>query len=555
MITNPFTILIWTPLFCLLTLPCFGLTTLSDQELAQVSGQSGVGIYIDHTYLYRALDQRKLKDPDGLPGIDDDGAYLDFNGFELDVLRIEALAPMTSLYDASEQHVQWNAQFTVADSDYLNTYTASIMSIDFVDELPAMSMAANYKYYQDPNQEEANIVGVCIRLPTMEWYVDEAHLDSISMEAPGVPIYNNGFSFGRFKATKVQCDLLGGDLELAPHQSSGMDIWLDDVILYAKIEQFTYYDEDGVEDSNRQFRIKDFKMDVLRVNAITHLDSSGQPQSPGNPVHLRAGTDSAAFNTQQTDNYDFSGDNWRARPLSIDLSNNLPTMSALHGNQPVAGILIGLPAEEFFIDRIKFQFTVGEEDDEWLGKIKLVGLEMAILEGSLEIAPHNEYGMDIALDDVVMYVSLDKLKYNDIDDHGYLHINDFEMDMLQINAIARTTDGQLYSPGTHDIHLTQDSSHLDPNQAPAEFQPGALTFDISARLPKATAQQDQPVAGLAIGLPSVEFYTDQIGIGSITLHYERGEVNNDEAPLFQSIRLQGATSAILGGRMEIFPHQ
>ena len=139
-----------------------GLETMNTREMQEVSAQTGVGIMIDHTYIYRQLDQRSIKDPEGLAGQDNDAASLNINNFELDILRIEALphngeAP---IFGKDEFHSQFDHVFEVDHSDAVDNFPGKIMTIDFMDELPAMSRASNYANSGDPNAESANMAGV-----------------------------------------------------------------------------------------------------------------------------------------------------------------------------------------------------------------------------------------------------------------------------------------------------------------------------------------------------------------------------------------------------------
>nr|HOO45916.1 hypothetical protein [Deltaproteobacteria bacterium] len=431
-------------------------------------------------------------------------------------------------------------------------YFGSILTFDIVDKLPVMSCASNYHLLGDPDAQDANVAGIHIGLPTLELFVDEIVLESITMSSDDLTPYNMDKSIGRLTAEDVQFDLLGGSFEVAPYQGGGIETSLDDVILFGKAGGLTYFDVDegGTENSIRSFRIMDLLIDVIRINALTHLDGYGQPQSSGNGLFLTAGTDPGVCNVRQADNYDFTAGNWENRFFSLDMTNALPAMSALAGSGSVAGVYLGIPAMELFMDHMEFVCTAGNDDDELLGKLRLEGLDFVTLEGSLEIAPHSQYGIDIAMDDAVIYLSFDQFAYQDLDDHGEFCINNLEFDTLNINAITLDTLGNVTSPGMHGLHL----AHLNPAYAPSDFSPSPVGIDLCGNLPKMSLEVGHPMAGMSIDLPTMEIYSTEIGIGSVSLHDPDNTAVNNDAPFFQGIRFQDAVHAFLGGRMEIAPH-
>ncbi len=527
-----------------------GLETMNNREMQDVSAQTGVGILIDHTYIYRQLDQRSIKDPEGLSNQENDAASLNINNFELDVLRIEALPHngTAAIFGKDKLHSQWDHVFEVDHSDAVDDFPGKIMTIDFMDELPAMSRASNYANSGDPHAESANMAGVFIGLPTTEFFVNATSIGSVKMDAPQKDTLNADSSFGHFTAKALQADMLSGYMEIAPHEDTGVDIMLDDIILYFKFDNFYHYYTDNNEETNKCFRIEDWESDVIRINAITHLNSNGQPQSPGKDIQLEAGNSPNTCNTKQADNYDFQNGAWKDRPLSIDLSSKLPALSEMEDEGYIAGVHLGVPAMEIYQDYLDFDFTFGNSDH-MIGKIELDGLEVATLEGSMEVAPHNGYGCDITVDDVVMYMSFDQFSYQDWAHDGELDINDFEMDMLHINSIALNDSGGMYSPGRHGLHM----DHLDISAAPQDFEAQPISIDMSGELPTLSENAGGPMAGVSIGLPTLEFHADQIGIGSIALDDPDGTANNEGDPFFRNIRIQGATHTSLGGRAEIAP--
>jgi 2-methylaconitate cis-trans-isomerase PrpF len=80
-----------------------------------------------------------------------------------------------------------------------------------------------------------------------------------------------------------------------------------------------------------------------------------------------------------------------------------------------------------------------------------------------------------------------------------------------------------------------------------------MTIDMTNNLPKMSEEVGSPMVGISIGLPTIETYADEIGIGSISMQAGLGQ-DAASADFFRNIRMEGVTHACLGGRMEIAPH-
>lgn len=534
---------------------CFGMEELSESELGSVCGQTGMGLLADHVHSYMKFDQISFDDPDGLPGAGGYQASLNLNRLEIDVFRLEAIAPPDptnpdkGIYDEDDFHCPFDAVLQLGDIKAVPTWYGSILTFDVVDRLPVMSAASNYHTSKNAAGNSANVAGLNIGLPTIEIYLTETELDSITMSRYATTTSNSNKSFGHYYLKGFQMDMIDGTMEVAPHNGCGINIAIDDVAIYYKLPSLVAYAEDTPDETATQYRMKDMLIDVVHLNSLTDL-SNGQPHSPGNNVFLKAGSQFGVCNSLQVDNYRFDEGRWENRFISLDLTNKLPAMSALARTGNIAGIYVGLPALELYLDSMEYVSTLGDDDDELLGKWVAQGLDFTTLEGSFELAPHKSYGMDMALDDVVAYMSVNKLSYVDIDDNAEICINNMEMDTLQINAITLDGRGNLMSPGVHGLH----TAHLSAANAPAGFTPSPLTVDLTGRLPLMSQSTGTTMAGISIGLPTVEIYGDESGIGSISLHDLANTASNNNAPFFQNIRFQNEKHACLGGTVEIAPH-
>lgn len=529
------------------------LEELGDEALASVTAQTGVGILLDHLYIYTNTDQITYEDPDGLPGIEGDGAALNFNNIEIDILRVEQLGrpdpnePDKTIYDNQDFHLPFEELYRGGDSAVIPEITGTIFNLDISDRLPVMSAASNYHSTGNYLGNTANVAGIYLGLPTMEFYATEILLDSMTMSSltSTVPANNNA-DFGSIYLKGLQIDILnGGVIEIAPHAGCGLDIAFDDTVIYGKLERLFYTDDDLGE--YRASRYKDMLVDAIQINALTHLDASGQPESVGRPLFMASGSLTGICNTQQADNYNFAGTGWQNRFLSMDITSGLPAMSALAGG-PVAGVYLGLPAQEIFTNHLSYIYTMDSATaaDKFLWKKQLTNVDLVFLEGALELAPHHDYGVDITIDDAVLYLSYDQIAYYDMDDGGAFCYNDLEFDVLRVNAIALDASGTLTSPG-HGLHFAHALS------VPAGFTPSAMTIDMTNNLPKMSEEVGSPMVGISIGLPTIETYADEIGIGSISMQAGLGQ-DAASADFFRNIRMEGVTHACLGGRMEIAPH-
>lgn len=242
------------------------------------------------------------------------------------------------------------------------------------------------------------------------------------------------------------------------------------------------------------------------------------------------------------------------------------------------------------------------------------GLEM--LNDSSMDAITGQSGVHIAVDDIQMFINIEKLAYIDCD--GYvksatcsgraaaIYLNQFQIDTLMINAIldeeggtdALTqndpneiqTEGQegvaLYSALCGSIPLQYDygtgrivsSCYLNSasaflgagldNMYNDQFTPSAITIDVTEALPMLTQALQQrggtfaasTMGGVLIGLPTVELQIGTMTIqptftANVTGAYgTQTSVAYNEGKDFGSIYIQGLTVSLLSGWLEIAPH-
>lgn len=404
-----------------LTTPAWPLTPMSSKELDRVTARSGVNLTLDDFTMYQYFDKISFVDSDGgdnshnpfgSPLIADSGpAQISLQGVKLDVLRINALAP-----NAQVGEIQ--ARFDLSQSDIISDFTASPLTIDLVDELPVLSIGYNYMLsakfggllgLPDPSGENYNKTGIVIGLPTINIYADEFSIQAITATSLNRSALNSGSSYGGLSLQGINIALLSGLVEISPHQYSGIDLALDDIVLYTHLDQLRYTDNDGTRvnsynDGPTSLAFSDITIDSLKINALTHTDfdlgdifdlSNVHVHSPG---HYDAHLD-------DLDNYKMIillGDklsSFHGQPLLINVSRELPDTSKIMlangGSGCVGGSFIALGTlelymEKFSIDKIKVEDSTHQAINDGASFFGLEdrGSNLTTLNGAIEISTH-----------------------------------------------------------------------------------------------------------------------------------------------------------------------
>lgn len=190
---------------------------------------------------------------------------------------------------------------------------------------------------------------------------------------------------------------------------AGVSIAVDDVVIYQNITSLSYTDGDGVftGDAAASVGIANLKM-MVNINAITSLDASGLPVSPGQSAIFGDYVDPAyatfSFLNADTD-ADGLYDAFEARPIKIDVGNCATLTAGLTNNNAtlyggllpstnVAGVVIGLPTVEIHQSALEFDVVLTQTGSAnantggTFGTISIGEQTIAILGGTLEIAPH-----------------------------------------------------------------------------------------------------------------------------------------------------------------------
>jgi len=256
------------------------------------------------------------------------------------------------------------------------------------------------------------------------------------------------------------------------------------------------------------------------------------------------------------------------------------------------------------------------------------GLEM--LSDSTMDGVTGQAGVNIAMDDIQMFINIEKMAWIDCDgfdslegkgtcsgEGGALVLNNFQIDVLNINAITRTAvqgsglglglgstscgdiplfydyatsatfEGcSLYNFGAgQDLGLNNYTGKLGDNST---FVPHFLTIDVTDRLPASTegfvywrdhawtsgavfghlAMDKSTIGGVLIGIPTMEIYINQMIFtpvydGDISSLADSDSANDDDETwtgaegvtraTFGTIQMTGITFTTLSGWIEISP--
>jgi len=207
---------------------------------------------------------------------------------------------------------------------------------------------------------------------------------------------------------------------------SGVSIAFDDVQMFINIDKLAWVDCDGFtmashsgglngtcSGSGAMVSMNNFQIDVLNVNAIvaTSGAANGLKSTSCGNINLFYTYASTAplggcvqWTTGHTQGLDNMQGRFHAQALTIDVTDKLPALTeGLNNNIPsmsgalkVAGVLIGLPTMEIYINEMYLDITIDDLNNETTvanngdsyGHVLMDGIDVAFLSGWMEIAPH-----------------------------------------------------------------------------------------------------------------------------------------------------------------------
>ncbi len=399
-----------------------------------------------------------------------------------------------------------------------------------------------------------------------------------------------------FSPARAMDELSDSQLESVSCQA-GISLSIDDIIIYQSFTVVSCVDTDGGDTTHNPFadpaldgagpaslNLEDMEIDVLRINAL----------APSSVI----GSNDAHFSLSDSEHIT----EFAPKLLSIDLVDELPTLSvgynymltAKNSLLPVpnpasetynkAGIFIDLPTLDIYMDELNIgAVTLRSLDRDALNNgssfcsIGIEGWDTALLSGIVEVSPHKDCGIDIAADDVLIYLGMDELSFYDpggISLPGYtgdaagLVLENVKADLIHINALTHTdfsllnpVNVHIKSPGQEDAHL----DHLDNYRMIVladvlkSFHGQPLLMDATRHLPDTTklyqANNGETgcIGGVYVALPTQEIYLDSFSIGRIAVDDPAGTALNNATSFFP-MRTEGETFAVLNGAIEISSH-
>jgi len=211
-------------------------------------------------------------------------------------------------------------------------------------------------------------------------------------------------------------------------------------------------------------------------------------------------------------------------------------------------------------------------------------------------------GVSIAFDDIQLFINIDTMAYIDSDGlqsssifnvetcdgaAGAVYLSDFQIDVLNVNAIVATTAGGSDTTGltscscgriplfynyadttpTVNDYLNGNGAEAGLQNLAVTFIPQALSIDVTDELPILTQGANYAsavqggtttftIGGVMITLPTLEVYINSMNMtpkytGDVDGLTSAALNNGDD---FGTFELDGITFSILSGWMEIAPH-
>jgi hypothetical protein len=399
----------------LMSQPAHALLPISDSEMGDTTGCAGVSMVIDDMNIFQSISRLDYIDPDGC-----DFSWLEptmvgqagpararLMGLDISGLHIEAISP------GSQMGVH-GPHFDISQSNDLTNLQFKPMTFDVASGLASL-------FWSSQSDTRA---GLLIGLPTLDVYTEQFKLDGIYFDGIDRSGLNNHTSLVKVSMQGADIALLDGSIGLMSHKGSGIDIGMDDIQIYVKIDEMKFTDDDGVwnlinevyqnipQVNNPNDRalpysvaIRDFEIDTLRINSLV-FNVGSNPNIP--EVHSPGKTDAHAGLQEMkhftwSDVPTLSGD-MKGRPLQIDIGSGLPTATALArengSNQTFLGILVSLPTLEMYAKEISIggiyvcdpqndttQIPVLNENTSFM-QVHIEDGLTAVLSGKLEIMAH-----------------------------------------------------------------------------------------------------------------------------------------------------------------------
>lgn len=415
------------------------LQPVSDHEMSTVTGKAGISMAFDDLSITIEIPRFTYTDTDGADYSDIESltgqalaATMRLENIYLDNLTLNSIY-RTGADDLPDHYVQSNPSKWINDA---HSTGFRALTIDAAADLSPAFWG------------EAGIAaaGLCIGLPTLDAHIDTMSIDGFYFdrveERPigfwdtllGVTEWEfSDFERDMFKLQVVGASTatLGGKIGFMSYDGCGVDIAMDDVQIYSKIDEIRIIDSDGVFNpvddiyNNRPqiggtddgpipgwIVLKDIEIDTLRINSLAFSAIPGDDEAPvslSSPGTMGAYLDysSCMNNYRRSDMGFFQSASRLYNPLTIDITTGLPTTTALHqasgGSGSILGIHIGMPTSEIHVsemtiggihcvdptggDHSNIGYVVYNQDTSLI-KVQVLDSVTTILSGSLEVSAH-----------------------------------------------------------------------------------------------------------------------------------------------------------------------
>ncbi|GAB6161619.1 hypothetical protein JCM12298_07780 [Desulfothermus naphthae] len=380
--------------------------------------------------------------------------------------------------------------------------------------------------------------------------------------------------------------------------SPGVNLAIDDVVIYYFTDYLIYHDDDGEDYSNYDHLAgkaygAEIILDDVSING-GRIDAVIPQKIIGRDAHFHL-SDSGYINSSS----------FIYKPFSIDVSEELPRLFWKAQDVNYGGVFIGMPTLDFYIKQFDIAniYTHSTTRSSWndffsMGVMQIKDLDIVSLEGIMVIIPgvSNSSSINIALDDVKLFVGMKELVYEDTEglynpvndeyDNFYSDIshsasiphparlifNDLTFDMISVNSIVidKNSENQLEisSPGDNiSSSLIETIRNLQSSTVPQSIiQQGGSAFSINLTSYLSTTTKiynsqgiSGSAAGLFINLPTIEIYCNHVVLGGIEvddpLYPEDPSdllVLNDRAS-FGSMEATDVAIGIFSGYVEVSP--
>jgi hypothetical protein len=365
--------------------PARALQPITDKEMNDITGGAGISMVIDDFSIYLPIEKIYFSDRDGqnFNWYDEkyvgpaQGAQLRLEGFELNSLHLETIT--------SDGQMGKNAShFVPAQSSDITDFQFKPMTFDIASNAPSL--------FWGPTSDSRT--GFVIGLPTLNIYVDALNINAIRTKVlhDDRSGYNDNMSITKLNISGINIATLDGKIAFMNHGSSGVDIAMDDIQIYMKVDEIRFTDTDGlwntIEDVYQcipqllnpydkdipdggnggvafSIAVRDVEIDTLRINSLYFSSIPASGDTTTTPGISSPGSTSAHIKTsaQETDPFKrldnfkrqdmptLSGD-LKGRPLQIDIGSNLPTATTLGISTNTVGIRISLPTQELYAKKI-----------------------------------------------------------------------------------------------------------------------------------------------------------------------------------------------------------